>query len=811
MRGAHLHPMSRFLLAVSLATLLPAPLEGQWTNRYPKNAGYNHQVYLEGYELPILANGPVDPAPAPDGRSIVVASRGWLWSVDLSSGMARRITSSAGVDSRPAWSRDGRYLAFVRDDSRSTAVIVRDMASGAEREIDRGMALDPAFTADGEGLVYSSLQARGDLDLWRADLSTGARTRLTSEVGLELRAQPFSDGMRMAYTSKTRSGGDQVRLRTGSSETTLLTGAIVSQSRPALSHDGALLAYNWPGSAGWELRIISTERSGNPVTLVGRPRGLPITPAWSPDRHWVYFSEADAQQRFHLWKVNSGGGAPQRVEVKAWDYGVPVGRLAIRTNGPARLNVQDAAGHPLVPSSGMVRFDGQNGLTYFYSSGVVELEAPAGEVRVRAVRGLTTPVATSPAIVAPGVLREASLTLTPLWEPERHGWFSGDHHFHLNYGGPFDLAPGDLMAPMRGEDLDVGTPMLANLHNRFEDQDYWQRGPVASRPVVDFAQEVRSHFLGHVGLIGTSELFWPWTWGPGYEVRGRDDRTNAEPLAFARIQGGLGIYVHPVFGPTPFTDQGLSLIPIELVPDAVLGAFDLLELVCLWSNEIGTTELWYRLLNSGLPIMPSGGTDAMTNLHRTMALGSTRVYVRPDGPFSLTGYLAALKAGRSFVTTGPLLDLSVGDARPGDELTSGVGAEVAFTLGVHTAMPVDSIAIVVNGRTVWTGPAQAAPFSKSFTGRVRLPSGGWVGARVVGPAVAQWPGMASRTFAHTAPIWIGSRGSTDPASRRAAAADLLRALANAKGRLDAGYAGSPIPRLEAHFSDARQRLEALGR
>ncbi len=798
--------MSVRTLAI-LAFLAPTLAQGQWTNRYPRNAGFNHHVYLEGYELPILAGGPGDAMPGPDGTTIALAARGWIWLLDTNTGIARRITSSGGVDSRPSWSPDGQSIVFVRDDSRTLAVMLRDLRTGAERELDRGMAMDPVFTPDGRAVVYTNLDAGGDLDLRRVDLSTGQKTRLTSETGIELRPQLFADGQRVAYTSKTRAGGDQVRLRSlkDGAESALLVGNIVSQARPALSPDGKFLAFNWPGGAGWEVRLMSTERPGSSVLLHARPRGRPLTPAWSADGAFVYFSEADANQQLHLYRIGAGGGRATEVKVARWEYGAPLGRLLVRTESAARLYVRDAAGHPLIPADGMVRFDGQNGLAYFYSSGTLELEVPAGEVTIQVTRGFGAVPETVTRQVVAGGTALAEVRLRQLWEPQRSGWYSGDHHFHLNYGGQFDLAPVDVMLPMRGEDLDVGTPMLANLHNRFDNQDQWGQNSLGALPMIGFAQEVRSHFLGHVGLIGTHELVWPWTWGPGYETYGRDDRTNAEALRAGRAQGGLGIYVHPIAGQAhPFSAQGLSAIPVELVADAITGEFDLLELVCLWSNSIGTTDLWYRFLNAGLAVMPSGGTDVMTDLHRTMALGSTRVYVRPEGAMTWSSYLAALKAGRSFVTTGPLIDLTVAGARPGDVIPAGREVEVSLT--VHSVVATDSIALVVNGTPVWSERAPTAPFSTTITRRVRLPAGGWVAARVVGPAVDRWPAMANMTFAHTAPIWIGTRQSTEPATRRAAVADLQSALTNAEQRLRAGYGDAPIPRLLQHFNTARQRL-----
>lgn len=809
--------MAALMLVSAAGTLVLAmPADAQWTNRYPKNNGFGHHVYLEGYELPTMAVGVVDPAPSPDGTTIAFASRGWLWLMDVASGEARRLTSGSGVDSRPSWSRDGRQLAFVRDDSRTTAVVVRDMTTGAEREVDRGMSLDPSFSADGRTLYFASAAA-GDLDVWRLDLSSGEKGRVTTApAALELRPLPLADGS-LVYLSKTRGGMDEVRQRTLASgtERALLSGNILSNLRPAVSMNGRLMAFGWPFADGWELRLLSIDRPGASISLVQRARARPLTPAWSADGQWIYYVESDREQVMQLWRVGVSGGAPQRVSVRRWEWGVPTGRIVVRTRTPggtsplpSRLSVTDAAGHPLIPDRGQPRFDGQNGTVYFYSSGTTELVAPVGRITVRGVRGLATAERSITGDVVPGESRAVTLELAPLWRAQANGWYSGDHHFHLNYGGSFDLLPEDLVPLMDGEDLDVGTPMLANLHNRFFDQEFWRWSRLTDAPLITFAQEVRPHFLGHVGLIGTDELVWPWVWGPGYEVYGRDDRASKTALDAGRAQGGLATYVHPVIPSDPFgSDAGLAGIPVGIIPDVVLGHVDLLEVACLWSDEGGTSDLWYRFLNLGIPIAPEAGTDVMTDLHRTMAVGTTRVYVRPDGVFNLRSYLDALRHGRSFVTNGPLLDVRIGDRQPGDVVVTG-GTKVSFQVALHSAVPVERVDVVVNGRVAWSSPGMAidSSGSREFSGEVTLPKGGWVAVRARGGKTMRWPAMDSYAFAHTAPIWIARRGSTDAAAELAAARDLLRALGSAEQRLLQGYAGSDIPVLRSHVEEARQAL-----
>jgi TolB protein len=405
-------------------------------------------------------------------------------------------------------------------------------------------------------------------------------------------------------------------------------------------------------------------------------------------------------------------------------------------------------------------------------------------------------------------MSRVTLALAPVSNTSFDGWYSGDHHFHLNYGGQAHLAPDALVPMMRGEDLDVATPLAANLHTRRIDEAYfaWTR---PEWPFIQFGQEVRSHFLGHTGHIGVNTLYWPWYWGPGYPVYGLDDRSNHEALQHTRAQGGVNSYVHPVTGRAPFGGTTPTGIPLELVSDAVLGDVDTLELACLWSDELGTADAWYRLLNVGVPLAPSAGTDAMVDFFRTMAIGTTRVYVKVPTPMTLERYLAGLKAGRSFVTNGPLLRFTVAGAEPGEAVTS-PKPETPWSLTVVSALPFERVEVLVNGEVVWSAPGLTAAGAETFTGTVKTSSGGWIAARVHGGATA-WPAMDSYPFAHTAPVWVGSIGSTDRAAARRAATDLLAALDVAEGRLREAYKEASAATVLGRIAAARQRLGTLAR
>jgi Tol biopolymer transport system component len=121
----------------------------------------------------------------------------------VEAGEERRLTRGARVDSRPAWSPDGRRIAFVRDTGKDTALLEIEVAGGSERTLVNtpAMDLDPAYSRDCRMLYYSSAES-GDFDIWRLDLSSGATRRLTEDKGIELRPQPLPGDAQVVFIAK---------------------------------------------------------------------------------------------------------------------------------------------------------------------------------------------------------------------------------------------------------------------------------------------------------------------------------------------------------------------------------------------------------------------------------------------------------------------------------------------------------------------------------------------------------------------------------------------------------------------------------
>jgi len=800
--------MKKFIVGFSFLLFISYSVNAQWKNRYPKVDGYGHHVYLEGYELPVLNSGPTDPAPSPLNNQVVFAAKGWLWIMNTETSEAKRITFSSEIDSRPNWSPDGNKIVFVRDNGSDTHLVILDLNSKEETILvdTDALDLDPIFSADGNIVYYSSAK-KGSFDLWKINLTSLKISFLTQGNSLERLPLPSQLGNKIVYLRKEGFSYDSIELldlEDGTS-TPLVEENFMSQASFTLSVDNKTLAYTWPNGDDYELRLLNISIPKSKMLLT-KSKGLPLTPKFSFDGQWIYFSENNKKEVSEMKRISVNGGSVELLSVKKWDWGVATGKLKItsRVDGEqkaVRMSIKDSNGHPIIPNSGIIHSEGQNGIVFFYSPGEIEVEAPLGNVIISAVHGFST-VKKEQQIKIELETTKATINLDRIWDANKEGWYSADTHFHLNYGGTSQLDPEDILLDLKAEDIDIAFPLVANLGNRFLEQDLfgWQNN---GDPIISFGQEVRSHFLGHLNLIGTKELYWPWVWGPRYDIYGADDRLNAAPLRFARKQGGLGGYVHPVSIKDPFKEGGANSIPISLIADAVMEELDILEIGCLWTDEIGTASLWHEFLNIGIPIALSAGSDVMNDLYRTMAIGAARVYVKPEGELTVENYLKALKKGSSFMSNGPQILFTVEDYEVGDVLKIKKN-KAQWKLTVHSPVPYEKIEIFVNGVVVDMKKNKKGS-SENYKGTIEIPTGGWITARVSGNK-SEWPMMDSYAFAESSPIWVNKIGSSMPNTKIDAANKLLKMLEISENRMKQGYGNNKIPNLIEHFSKARKKL-----
>jgi hypothetical protein len=128
----------------------------------------------------------------------------------------------------------------------------------------------------------------------------------------------------------------------------------------------------------------------------------------------------------------------------------------------------------------------------------------------------------------------------------------------------------------------------------------------------------------------------------------------------------------------------------------------------------------------------------------------------------LKSWLAGIKAGRTFGTTAPLLFLSVDGKEPGTEIALAAGQRPSLPVHAEalSIAPLDVLEVIVNGKVAARGmPALAEGVTRAtFDGPIDVPDGGWVAARVRGPASRYV--SDSHAFAATSPVYVVRAGRT---------------------------------------------------
>ena len=410
-----------------------------------------------------------------------------------------------------------------------------------------------------------------------------------------------------------------------------------------------------------------------------------------------------------------------------------------RPGGGGEPGDEIAASEDAVAEFGMQRQikDTFSDALHFYSDGEFQLAVPAGEYNIEVFKGPEYVRTSKKVTLKAGEELQATIRKKRFANMPAEGWYSADDHIHIPR--PDSSVNSLVLKMMQAEDINVANILSMGRADTNSVSAQYAFGADSEHRegnyiIISGQENNRTHLLGHTITLGAeSSIYHPETY-PIYRLAWEE----------AVRQGGINGYAHYAEARLGF-EPGLPI----LLPHNLMHFIEVLQ------RNHGRYGAWYDTLNLGFRIAATAGTDYMCN---NAFPGAERFYTRVEGAFTYDNWLKGVHDGKTFVTTGPLLEFHINGEEIGGEVVIPKPGEVALKGAVRFRMErrdwMAGMELVRNGEVVHRfariDDSGAVNFDISFF----VAESSWLAVRTYGRYANMFPKAAAYPTAHTSPIFV---------------------------------------------------------
>lgn len=201
---------------------------------------------------------------------------------------ATNLTNNPAQDLHPAWSPDGRLIAFTSVRAGGIQIFVMRADGTNVTQLTTGGGSEPAWSPDGTKIAFSSTRDDGQGDLHIMDADGGNVTNLTNAMGFDASAAWSPDGAQIAYA---RTPWDIWKIDADGTDATPLATDAGFDGYPSWSPDGSKITYSTDSSGSY--RIYTMAANGSGQTPLTDPARQALDPAWSPNGARIIYQAQD--------------------------------------------------------------------------------------------------------------------------------------------------------------------------------------------------------------------------------------------------------------------------------------------------------------------------------------------------------------------------------------------------------------------------------------------------------------------------------------------------------------------------------------